>query len=304
MRIGVLFVGEVHDGGFNAIALDGVERARSQGGGDIRVIADVAYDQSVIRARAEAEIASLDGLICIGGQGNHVAPILAKAHPDKSFAVVQGEVTGPNLTSYDVRQEDSAYLAGCLASMVTATGTVGHLSGHRVRPGLKGRAAFVAGVRDTNPAVQILTGFCGTQDDSAVVRTWADALIAGGVDVMFTMLNGARQGAIDACRAGGIRQIGNARDWTQVDPDVFLASALARIDLGVERAVSDMQAGLRPGRVLEFGLAQGDYAGLSLAPDVPGTLCVRMDQVAERIRSGELQISDAYDGPEFQPESP
>lgn len=304
MRIGVLFVGEVHDGGFNAIALDGVERARSQGGGDIRVIADVAYDQSVIRARAEAEIASLDGLICIGGQGNHVAPILAKAHPDKSFAVVQGEVTGPNLTSYDVRQEDSAYLAGCLASMVTATGTVGHLSGHRVRPGLKGRAAFVAGVRDTNPAVQILTGFCGTQDDSAVVRNWADALIAGGVDVMFTMLNGARQGAIDACRAGGIRQIGNARDWTQVYPDVFLASALARIDLGVERAVSDMRAGLRPGRVLEFGLAQGDYAGLSLAPDMPDMLCVQMDQVAERIRSGELQISDAYDGPEFQPESP
>ena len=304
MKLSVIFVGTLQDGGFNQAALDGVERVRADGLADIAIVDGVPYEQPAMIAALEGAAAGSDGVVFIGGQGNVVTPQVAVRFPDTVFAVAQGNVTGPNLYSYDVLQEQSAFLAGALAARLTQTGVVGHLSGHRVAPGLKGRAAFVAGVRDTNPAVQILTGFCGTQDDSAVVRNWADALIAGGVDVMFTMLNGARQGAIDACRAGGIRQIGNARDWTQVYPDVFLASALARIDLGVERAVSDMRAGLRPGRVLEFGLAQGDYAGLSLAPDMPDMLCVQMDQVAERIRSGELQISDAYDGPEFQPESP
>ncbi|QEW24030.1 Membrane lipoprotein TpN38(b) precursor (plasmid) [Paracoccaceae bacterium] len=297
MRIGVLFVGELHDGGFNAIALDGVNRA----GADLTVLSGVPYDQGAIRDRIEAEMAALDGLICIGGQGNRVMPDVAAAHPDKHFAVVQGAVTGANLASYDVRQEQSAYLAGCLAGLVTRTGTVGHLSGHRVTPGLKGRAAFVAGVRDTAPEVRVLTGFCGTQDDNAVVRDWADAQIAGGADVIFTMLNGARQGAIDACRAGGIRQIGNARDWTLVDPAVFLASAVARIDLGVERAIADMRAGEVPEQIRHFGLAEGDYAALSLAEDVPQNTRIRLDGVAARIRAGALSVPETYEGPEFAP---
>ena len=55
-------------------------------------------------------------------------------------------MTGPNLASYEVLQEQSAYLGGVLAALTTRTGVVGHMSGIRVRPGLKGRAEAVAGL--------------------------------------------------------------------------------------------------------------------------------------------------------------
>lgn len=299
-KMAVFFVGELHDEGFNQSALDGAERVAARGLADISVISGVRYDQDEIRARLAEVVPEVDGLVFIGGQGNFATPEAAAAHPDKRFAIVQGQKTGPNLASYDVRQEDSAFLAGVLAAHVTQTGTVGHLSGHRVRPGLKGRAAFVAGVRHADPAVTVLTGFCGTQDDNAVTRAWAAAEIEAGADVLFTMLNGARRGAVEACRQGGARQIGNALDWVEKDPQVFIASALARIDLGVERAVEDLVAGRTPGEIVEFGLAEGDVVSLRLGDEVPETARAAVAEAAEALRQGALAIPDSYDGPEFQ----
>uniref|UniRef100_UPI003569F506 BMP family ABC transporter substrate-binding protein n=1 Tax=Actibacterium sp. TaxID=1872125 RepID=UPI003569F506 len=256
-----------------------------------------------IRARLTEVVPDVDGLVFIGGQGNIATPEIAVAHPDKHFAIVQGQKTGPNLASYDVRQEDSAFLAGVLAANLTRSGVVGHLSGHRVRPGLKGRAAFVAGVKHDAPEVKVLTGFCGTQDDSAVTRRWAEAEIAEGVDVIFTMLNDARRGAIEACRAGGARQIGNALDWVEKVPDVFVASALARIDIGVEWALRDMVEGKSPSEIVEFGLAEGDVVSLKLGDDVPEAARDAVLAAAQDIRAGRIVIPDTYDGPEFEPEA-
>ncbi|WP_172331991.1 BMP family ABC transporter substrate-binding protein [Mangrovicoccus sp. HB161399] len=301
-KIAVFFVGELHDAGFNAAALAGADRAAAAGLAEVGIVSGVRYDQDEIRARLAETVPGIDGLVFIGGQGNIATPEIAAAHPAKRFAIVQGQKTGPNLASYDVRQEDSAFLAGVLAAHLTATGTVGHLSGHRVRPGLKGRAAFAAGVAHAGRGVKVLTGFCGTQDDSAVTRAWAAAEIAGGADVIFTMLNAARQGAIEACRAGGARQIGNALDWVATDPEVFVASALARIDIGVERAIADMAAGHTPAEIAEFGLGDGDAVSLSLGADVPQAARDAVEAAAEGIRAGRIAVPDSYDGPEFEPE--
>ncbi|MGI3164833.1 BMP family protein [Pseudooceanicola sp. 200-1SW] len=303
MKIAVFFVGEVEDAGFNASALAGATRAGQADGVEITLVSGVRYDQDEIRYRLNEVVPTVDGLVFIGGQGNITTPEIAAAFPDKRFAIVQGQKTGPNLASYDVRQEDSAFLAGVLAAHLTRTGTVGHLSGHRVRPGLKGRAAFVAGVAHAAPDVTVLTGFCGTQDDSSVTRAWAEAEIAAGADVIFTMLNDARRGAIEACRAGGARQIGNALDWVARAPEVFVASAMARIDIGVEQAVADMVAGRLPEQIVEFGLADGDAVSLRMGSDVPEAAVAAVAEVAEAIRAGRITVPDSYDGPEFQPDA-
>ncbi|MGY3437398.1 MULTISPECIES: BMP family protein [unclassified Marinovum] len=300
MKIAVFFVGEVRDAGFNASALAGAEAAAAEALAEISIVSGVRYDHDEIRARLAEVVPEVDGLVFIGGQGNIATPEIADQYPDKTFAIVQGKRTGPNLASYDIRQEDSAFLAGALAARTTKTGTVGHLSGHRVPPGLKGRAAFVAGVKHANPDVQILTGFCGTQDDSAVTKAWADAEIAAGADIIFTMLNDARSGAIEACRNGGVRQIGNALDWVDVDPEVFIASAMARIDLGVKAAITDMVAGVTPGEIVELGLADGDFVSLSMGADVPEATRDYIAGLAEDIRTGTLAVPNDYDGPEFE----
>lgn len=302
-QIAVVVIGEAEDAGFNASGLAGARKAARAGTARISIIDGLAYDTAAILESLDRIMADFDGLVFVGGQGDRVIPVLALDWPEKPFAIVQGHAHGQNLASYDVAQEHSAYLAGCLAALMTTTGTVGHLSGHRVRPGLKGRAAFVQGVRETEPAVMVLTAFCGSQDDNAITRKWADAEIAARADIIFTMLNGARQGAIDACRAAGRRQIGNALDWTALAPDVFIASALARIDLGVERAIADVAAGHLPREPVILGLSEGDYASLTLAADVPETVAERVAAAAADIRAGRIIVRETYDGAEFEPET-
>lgn len=303
MRISIFFVGEVHDDGFNASALKGAMRARDAGVATISVIEGVPYKEDVIRSRLEDAMAACDGLVFIGGQGDVATPEVAALFPEKSFAIVQGHKIGPNLSCYDVLQEETAFLAGALAALISQSRVVGHLSGHRVRPGLKGRAAFAAGVAHVDPKVQLLTAFCGTQDDNAIANAWASAEISAGADVIFTMLNAARQGAIEACRTAGALQIGNALDWVVRDPEVFVASAMARIDLGVERAITDMVAGRVPPGIVTLGLAQGDYGHLTMGVGVPYEIRERIEQIARQIRAGQITIPESYAGPEFEPEA-
>jgi basic membrane protein A len=303
VRISILFVGEVHDDGFNASALEGAVRAKGAGIAEITVIDRVPYKEDVIRSRLSDAMADCDGLVFIGGQGNVATSEIAALHPDKRFSIVQGDKTGPNLASYDVLQEETAFLAGALAALVTKTKIVGHLSGHRVRPGLKGRAAFAAGVSYIDPDIELFTAFCGTQDQNAVSHAWAEAEIAAGADVIFTMLNAARQGAIDACRAGGALQIGNALDWVARDPDVFIASAMARIDLGVERAIQDMAAGLVPPKVVELGLADGAYGQLTMGASVSSDIRTKVDTIVDLICERQIDIPEDYNGPEFRAET-
>ena len=298
-RYSVVFVGTLQDGGFNQAALEGVTRVAAAGVGDIVVVDGIPYDTEAMCDALAVAASRSDGVVFVGGQGNVVVPEAAAAFPDRAFAVVQGNVTGPNLASYDVLQEQSAFLAGALAAKLTQTGVVGHLSGHRVPPGLKGRAAFATGVAFANPDVRLVTGFCGTQDDSAVTERWTQAIADEGADIVFTMLNGARAGAIAACRAAGIRQIGNAKDWCAVDGQVFVASAVARIDMGVEAALRDMMEGRRPPKVREIGLADG-AAHLAMAEDVPAVVREEITTLASQIAAGRLTVLSRYDGPEFE----
>lgn len=300
MKIAVFFVGEVQDAGFNSSALAGAMATADEGLAEISIISGVRYDQDAIRARLAEVVPNIDGLVFVGGQGNVASCEIAASYPEKKFALVQGEKIAQNLASYDVRQEESAFLAGVLAARLTKTGTVGHLSGHRVPPGLKGRAAFVAGVAHADRNVRVLTGFCGTQDDRGATKAWTSAEIAAGADIIFTMLNDARPGAIAACRDAGVRQIGNVLDWVKTDPEVFVASAIARIDLGVKRALADMVMRITPDKIVELGLADGEFVSLSLGSDVSASTTEFVANVAEGIREGTILIPTIYDGPEFQ----
>lgn len=300
MKISLFFVGELHDNGFNASALAGVEAERSNERYEIQIVSGVPYDEKIMAERLANTADHSDIVIFIGGQGDIVTPQIAERYPDKRFVVIQGSVWGPNLFSYEVKQEQSAFLAGVFAANYTKTGVIGHLSGHRVKPGLKGRAAFVAGVKFANKNISILTSFCGTQDDNAISKAWANAQISDGADVIFTMLNGAREGVIDACRTAGIHQIGNAMDWCTKVPDVFVASAIARIDIAVRRAINDAEAGISYTKKVEIGLNNGDAVCLTLGSEISDEIRRKIATVKKILKAQEYKIPETYGGPEYQ----
>ncbi|APW38641.1 BMP family ABC transporter substrate-binding protein [Rhodoferax koreense] len=301
LSVGALFAGRMDDRGFMESGWRGLERARTELGAQTRYIDGIAPRKDLLeKALAELVSSGVDLVIAHGGQNNEACAEVAAQFPRVKFAVTQGAVTGVNLASYEVLQEESAYLAGVLAALTTRTGVVGHMSGIRVRPGLKGRAAFAAGVRATDPQVRLLTNFSGNQDDNALSRRVALAQMAAGADVIFTMLNAGRDGVTQACREKGTRQIGNVVDWTAVDAKVFVGSAIADVGIGVFEAVHDLRDDKFPaGKVRKVGLANAQAVRLAMAPDVPASVRARVAQVADDIVQRRTGVPETYEGAEF-----
>jgi basic membrane protein A and related proteins len=300
-KVAALFAGQIDDGGFMEAGYRGLVVARDKTGVEIRWRDNVNPERDLLAA-ALRELVAADPTLVIahGGQNNDAARSVAAEFTQVKFVVTQGNVTGPNLGSYEVLQEESAFLAGALAGWTTATGTIGHMSGIRVVPGLKGRAAFANGANYANPAVRLLTNFSGNQDNNVLSKRIASAMIDAKADIVFTMLNAGRIGTIEACREKGAKQIGNVSDWVASVPDVFIASAIAESGVAVQKAVEDLVGGtLKTGVVEKVGLARPDAVRLTISSTVPANIRQRVDELAERIKTGVVSVSTVWDGPEF-----
>jgi basic membrane protein A len=301
LKVGALFAGRVDDGGFMEAGYHGLVAARQ------RLSVEIAWRDQVKPQRdlliAALRELAMDGtalVIAHGGQNNDAARSVAADFPGTKFVVTQGNVTGPNLASYEVLQEESAFLAGALASWATATGIVGQMSGIRVVPGLKGRAAFANGIIHADPATRLLTNFSGSQDDNVLSKRVASAMIDGGADIIFTMLNAGRTGAIEACRERGVKQIGNVRDWVAAMPDVFIASAVADSGMALLRAVEDLVRGvIRSDAIEKIGLKYPDAVRLTMASTVSADIRRRVDALADQIKAGAVIVPTTWNGAEF-----
>jgi basic membrane protein A len=300
-EVAALFAGQVNDGGFMEAGYRGLTRARDELGVRIHYIDGIPPERERLAAALTTLAQSGAPLVIAhGGQNNEAAQLVAAKYPDVRFAVTQGGVTAPNLASYEVLQEQSAWLAGAAAGLLTRSNVVGHMSGIRVRPGLKGRAAFADGLRTANPHARLLTNFSGTQDDNAVSRRIALAQIDAGADIIFTMLNAGRNGAIEACRARGAKQIGNVGDWVAIAPDVFIASAVADVSITVFNAARDVkQSAWKSNVIRQIGLDDPNAVRLSLGGSVPDAVRARIADYRNEIIARKINVPEGYDGPEF-----
>jgi basic membrane protein A len=298
-----MFPGRIDDGGFIEAGYRGLLRIRDELRIPVRYVDGIAPDEEAMKT-ALRELADSDAKLVIahGGQAAEAVQRVAWEFPQQRFVSIQGHLTRPNLAIYEVLQEQSAWLAGAAAGQLTKSNVVGHLSGLRVRPGLNARAAFAAGLAHTNPRARLLTSFSGTQDDPAVARRVALAQIAAGADILFTMLNAGRTGAIEACRERGVKQIGNVRDWVAAMPEVFVASAVADAGIAVFHAGRDLSDNLFKGEVVKrFGVRFPDAVRLALAPTVSEAVRARIESLTKEMAAGAIAIPETYSGPEFVP---
>ena len=297
-RILVLF-GHAGRGGFNEAAVEGAARA-AQAGLPLQVEWIADNDIAARTARLAQLCASHPDLVVVhGGQGDGPVADVAPRFPGTQFAITQGHHTGANVASYEILQEHTAFLAGVLAGLRAANGRAAHLSGERVRPGLKGRAAYADGVRRVTGG-DPLTAFCGNQHDPELGATWTRALAGRGARVVFAMMDGGRDGVTRTCRDTGVWQIGNVLDWVARDPQVYLASALADSGLCVERAVANHAAGaLAVGRVTRYGLEEAAALRLVLSAKVGAEERRTLDEWAGKLASGDVHVANDYAGAEF-----
>jgi len=296
-----IFAGPLIDNGFYESGYRGAQAACAETGLELVVIEKVGVSaEALTAAAAEAAKSGPRLLLVHGGSSDIAVNIVAPKFPDAQFLSTHGTHAGRNFSSFNIRQPQSAFLAGALASLLTRTGVVGHLSGIRIDPGLHARAAWAQGAVYANPEVRLVTCFCGTQDDNAVSLSYANKVIDQGVDVLYTMLNFGRTGAIDACRERQIKQIGNVIDWCAVHPDVFIGSAVADNGQLVKQWIAEIISGhLAEGEVRWLGIENPSAVRLAFGESVPLSIRDRIDAMALALANGTIELTTTFKGEEF-----
>jgi basic membrane protein A len=301
--IAAMFPGRIDDGGFTEAGYRGLLRIRDELRIPVRFADRVPRDEEAIKA-ALRELADSDAkmVIALGGEASAAAQRVAWEFPEQRFTVIQGHLTRPNLAIYEVLQAQSSWLAGAAAGLLTKSNVVGHLSGPRVPPDLKARAAFAAGLAHTNARAKLLTSFSETRDDPAAAQRIAAAQIDAGADLLYSTLDAGQSGAIEACRERGVKLIGAVLDWVAASPELFVASAVGDPGFAVFQVGRDLRDNLWKGELVKrFGVRDPDAVRLAIAPGVPEAIESRISMLTQEMAAGSIRIPEAYGGPEFVP---
>ena len=300
-RYAVVLFGPEGQGSFNESGLQGAHKAQRAGHEvDVLWVAGQSAEQ---RAQEMSVLGDgrYDLILAHGGQGEGPVQILAKRWPEQLFVVTQGSWSAANVARYEVLQEQSAFLAGVLASQYSKTRVAGHFSGEKVPPGLRGRAAYIDGLQAAGFDGRIVTQFCGHQHRP----DWAQACVSNmaaqnGLDVLFAMIDGGRAGVSQACRDHGVAQIGNVLDWVLRDPQVFVASAICDSGEALFRAIEDHGRGRLPlGGYRAFGLEEPALVRLEMGSGVAASSRALIEDWSQRLLDGRHEIQLQYTGPEF-----
>src|SRR5262245_19963416 len=207
--------GGVDDKGFNQFSIAGFKRAVSDFGLKDRIYVSKTADDYLPNLTAAAQ----DGNKFVIAVGFLLGPSVAQAakqFPDVKFAGVDqffggegcqkaGTCEQPNVVGMVYPTEQSGYVAGVVAALMTKSKTVSTVGGKKIPSVDNWIAGFQQGVHDTKPGIKTLNAYSQDFEDLAKCKEIALDQIANGSDVVFQVAGKCGLGALDAaCEKGKI----------------------------------------------------------------------------------------------------
>jgi basic membrane protein A len=294
IRVGLVTdIGGLNDRGFNQLAFQGLKQAESDLGVEIRVLESKSDADYIPNLQTLAD-AGFNLIISVGFLMTDATAEAAKAYPDTSFAIVDSAFDPPidNAQGLLFKEQETGYLVGYMAGLVTESGTVSTVGGQKIPPVDRFIAGFQKGAKDANPDVKTLNAYSQDFVDQAKCKEVALDQISKGSDVVFQVAGGCGLGALDAAKQEGVWGIGVDADQAFLG-DHVLTSALKRVDVSVFQTINAAVDGtFEGGGVTVFGLAE-DGVGLGkTSPNAPADAVSETEAQIEKVTAGEVQIPE------------
>lgn len=224
-RVAVAFPGVVSDQSWNQFGYEGLQRAEKDCNLDIAYTEDVFQDKQLETFRNYAA-EGYDIIIAHGGEYADSITTVAKEYPDLWFGLTNGAAEGPNVSMMIIGYNQMSYLAGVLACNMTTTDHIGFVGGESIPVVDEGAKAYEQGAQTCGKEVQVDVVYTGNWADVTKARESGLALIAGGADVLYHILDTADAGLIAAAEDQGVYAIGLYRDSSALGPKAVIGSAL------------------------------------------------------------------------------
>ncbi|MFZ9594675.1 MAG: BMP family lipoprotein [Bdellovibrionia bacterium] len=301
MRIGlVLDKGGKDDRSFNSAAYQGLMKIKKE----FSILAkyveatdDNAFEPH-LRAFAQR---GFDLIIAIGVSQVDAVAKVAQKFPNLHFAIVDGEVKGPNVKSLLFEEHQGSYLVGAIAALTSKTGKVGFIGGMDIPMIRRFELGYIHGAKAANPKIQITSNFIGVTGEAWNNPTKAKELAVtkydSGVDVIFSAAGASGSGLFDAAEEKRKFAIGVDSNQNWVKPGLILTSMVKRVDEAVYSTCKEAIEGKFTSGSVRFGLqSKGvDYAVDSFNESLmPQSVRNQVELLKSKIVSGKIQVPDYY----------
>lgn len=232
------------------------------------------------------------GLVIVDGAEMQQQAVQAAAqYPKVRFVVVNGNASkAPNLSSATYSWEQSGFLAGIAAGIVTKTNKVGTMSSIKIPPIEGLYYGFQQGVKQVNPAATTVNSYMGTNvPDTGLSANLTAAQASRGNDVVYTVATGADPGVFRAGCQHHILIIGYGTNESDLGPGCTLTSQLVDYTGTMVTMATLFDHGQLAPKVYTYGFK--DHA-FSLAPitNVPKATAAKIEKVAKEAEAGKFTI--------------
>nr|QNO55652.1 hypothetical protein AMFAPHJD_00027 [Methanosarcinales archaeon ANME-1 ERB7] len=291
-KVAIVFdTGGLDVDGFNSVCLSGAKKAEEE--------LNIKLDYVVAKTIQEFDnlqrgyAGAYDIIICTGSNQADALLDVSKEFPEQKFVLVDGTVSErENVASFMFRDEESSFLAGALAAMVSETNKTGFVGGMDIPVITRFLAGYYAGARYINPDCEIIVSYVGSWTNPEKGKELALELYDDGAEVVFGAAGASGVGVIEAAEERNLYAIGADIDQRDLAPDNVLVSTLKCTDVEVFNVIKDMVEGDFEGRIRTRGLKEGGV-GLSLDNALPIVTDERKDEIREireEIIDGGIEI--------------
>jgi len=256
LKVALLLSGPANDGGWNAVAVKGLEDAEKKYG------IETAYTEHVSVADSEAAFTDYaaqgyDLIIGHGFQFGDPAVRVGKKFPEVKFVAIESNASSENTASFRMAIEQTGYLMGILSASMSKSGIIGIVGGMEVPSIVKAMEAYKLGAKAYRPDVKVLESYLGTFTDVAKGKEAAMAMIDQNADVLTHVANQAGTGVIKAAESKGVLATGDSWDQSSIAPDTIVCSTIYNVPALVVNIVQLVKDGKFKGGVFDQGMKDG-----------------------------------------------
>jgi basic membrane protein A len=298
--------GSINDNDINQQAWLGLQDAKTAG-----LIDRIDYIETVdSRDRAKnIDFFAKNGydvIITVGASLYEDTIAAAQKYPNIKFIGVEQEQTEKysNITGLVFHEDQSGFMAGALAAMITQTNRVAAACEAKFIDSMRRYCeGFQAGARYINPNVKVFLAYReGSQENLFNDPAWGSAaasqMAGDGADILFAAGGGTADAALETAASQGVHVIGS-------ETDVYARLQEIHPQL-VSSAISNIRSGVVDLMRLARGkqLPSGDYFGqVNLAPfhdlenRISSDVTKKLDAIHSGLENSSIQTGVPYVSP-------
>ncbi len=298
IKIGILIPGSPTDGGFSQQAAEAGSLLEEQFSCEVAVVEAATADA----IKSEGESMAAEGYKIVFGHGGQCSTPLAeisKDYPDTWFVTTGGTEVRENQFPVSLCLEQSTYVAGVVAGMMTESNMLGCSVGGDYPAYTKTTNAFELGAKSVNPDVKILFNVLSSTDPTEGYEVTMNQ-IKMGADFIYSNSNEAQSGSIKAAaESEGVYAFGTLGDFIPQAPETVLANTMgdwSKAFINATEAILNDEVGEPEIMYLDTSNDSVSFEwNEELKKEVPQEVLDKVDETIQAIADGTIHVPNEYE---------